>query len=409
MRGKGEGSIFKDGRGLWTAKLELPARNGNRRRKVIRSKSKSVVLAKLREWEKEKDKSGGDLPTKSITTEQWINEWFRRVALKRIRPTTANTYRSLIDNHIIPLVGKKQMDKLTPANVSDMADAILAKGLSQRTALQSYRILATALAVAQSEGHVSRNVAALVEPPRLPSGEARALTMDEAIKILHVAATDPLGSMWAALLFTGARQGELLGLERSRVTSMIELSWQLQRLPWRHGCSVECGRLPKNCPQRTHNAPADWESRELYGSLILSRPKSKAGIRIVPLVEPLRSIIERYIAETGPNEFDLVWTHQGKPMDPRKHLRLWHELLEKAGVAQAGVHATRHTAVDLLYAAGVSEDLIIEIVGHSTRSMSRAYKSRANIPRLTEAMRQMSAQLMTPGDERSDTPAAIDR
>jgi hypothetical protein len=34
MRGKGEGSVFRDSRGLWTAKVELPSHDGIRRTKV---------------------------------------------------------------------------------------------------------------------------------------------------------------------------------------------------------------------------------------------------------------------------------------------------------------------------------------------------------------------------------------
>ena len=55
------------------------------------------------------------------------------------------------------------------------------------------------------------------------------------------------------------------------------------------------------------------------------------------------------------------------------------------------LHGLRHTTADLLYLAGVPEDLITEILGHSTRAMSRAYKSKGNDLRLRQAMATMSA------------------
>jgi hypothetical protein len=46
------------------------------------------------------------------------------------------------------------------------------------------------------------------------------------------------GSRIAAALFTGARQGELIGLELDRVTDELDLSWQLKRFSWSHHCAV---------------------------------------------------------------------------------------------------------------------------------------------------------------------------
>ncbi len=59
----------------------------------------------------------------------------------------------------------------------------------------------------------------------------------------------------------------------------------------------------------------------------------------------------------------------------------WPGILKAAGIDKhVRVHDIRHTTVDLLCAAGVPEDLIQEVVGHSSRAMSRAYKSKATAP-----------------------------
>jgi integrase len=54
------------------------------------------------------------------------------------------------------------------------------------------------------------------------------------------------------------------------------------------------------------------------------------------------------------------------------------------------LHGARHTTVDLLYAAKVPEDLITQVVGHSTRTMTRLYKTRLDIVRATEGMQALS-------------------
>lgn len=398
-RGKGEGSIFKDGRGLWTAAIELPPRDGTRRRKTIRSKDKKVVIQKLRDLQAELKKIG-DLETKSYTVQQWMDEWLRTIAAKNNRPKTLATYRSLVKNEIIPVLGKTKLDKLTPADVRRMNHGIVEAGRSSTTAAQVHRILSVALKYAEREGKVSRNVATLVDPPRRSKPNLTILNLDQGLAVLEAAAKDPqYGSLAAAVLLMGGREGELLGLEIDRVSDVLELSWQLQRITWEHGCGGTCGRTRgADCVRRKITAPADHELRHLTGGLWLSRPKTAAGWRIPPLVDPLRTIIADHIAATAdqPNPFNLVWHKpNGMPLDPREALAWWKALLKKAEVPQTRFHDGRHTAVDLLLQAGVHIDVVKEIVGHSSRAMTEAYKSRENDSRRVQAMHSLGDLIAT--------------
>jgi integrase len=409
-RGKGEGSLFKDANGYWTVVVELPSHTGERRRKKVRRKSKAEALKILRELLAERDRTG-DMPTRVMTVEQWIDEWFTTIAAKKNRPKTLSTYRGLIDREILPTIGAKKLDKLSPTDVRRMLHSITEKGLSSTTAAQVHRILSVALKYAMQNGKVPRNVAAAVDAPRPAKPALEALSVEQGIRVLQTAASDPLGSLWAAVLLTGARQGELLGLQRDRVGEVIDLSWQMQRLTWEHGCGGSCNRKRgADCYKRTVTAAPDWVHKPLHGGMWLTRPKSEKGTRIVPLVEPLKSIIERHIEATADayNPYNLVWfAPNGAPIDHSVQSKLWHQLLERAGVPDVRLHDGRHTAVDLLYEAGVPEDLIRDIVGHSTREMTRAYKSRGNTKRLTEAMLKLSALISAPDRERSGTSASI--
>nr|WP_246276241.1 tyrosine-type recombinase/integrase [Curtobacterium albidum] len=353
-----------------------------------------------------------------MTLEAWLKNWFHQIAVERVGPKTATTYHSLIKQHIIPAIGGVRLDKLEPAHVRRLRDAILAKGRAPSTALQAHRILATALRDAEREGRVTRNVTTLVDAPK--RGRVSLVTLDAAagVRILEHAAREDvrLGSRWAAALLTGARQGEALGLEIDRVTDVLDLSWQLQRLTWSHGCALtaggpaRCGSVRgSDCPDRYLRTPSDREHRHLTGGLWLSRPKSAAGWRVLPLVEPLRSIMERRIvtAASEPNPHGLVWTAEpkrdanvetprpldGAPIDPRADNEAWHALLSRVGVPDARLHDARHTTADLLWEAGVSEAVIIEILGHSSISMSRRYRSRGNQVLLRDALSKVSALL----------------
>ena len=58
----------------------------------------------------------------------------------------------------------------------------------------------------------------------------------------------------------------------------------------------------------------------------------------------------------------------GTPLDPRNVLRIWHGLLDQAGLDRCTFHVSRHTAVSLLIAEGVPLKVIQEVVGHSLLS-----------------------------------------
>lgn len=376
VRGRGEGAIYQDARGLWTATIELPQTEGARRRKVIRSKDKNKVIAKMAEA-KVSLALNGDLPSSSQTTEQWFTYWLDNLAVRTVRPKTLGGYRSVIKVHVNPVIGKVPLNKLTPAHVRRVTDK-LSLTHSSTYALNAHRVMSSAFTDAEREGRIMRNPAKLTKAPRKRLANLEVLTTAEAAQLIRQFGNTPSAFLWATFLLTGARRGELLGLTWDRVSDEIELSWQLQR--------HTVGELV---------APADYESTHLVGGLHLTRPKSSAGWRVIPLVDPLKSILERWRLMAPVNKYDLVFAGpDGQPIDPDAATKAWPGVLEAAGITKAvRLHDLRHTTVDLLYEAGVPESVIMEIVGHSSRAVTRGYKSRGNRQQLEAAMQGMTALL----------------
>lgn len=379
-------ALKKDSRGYYTYVIELPPAwtpegRRRRRRKVIRGKDRADVRRKVVKAENELLERG-DLSTDTIRVGQWFDMWLTRVS-GEVRPTTFNGYRSVVKNHIVPGLGPTTLlDKVTGTTIRRVYAKMTAAGKSSTYLLNAHRVMSASFEDAVREGRLYRNPAKLVKAPRAAAVTLDVLTTDESIRLLEHVSTMEDGARWATGLLTGARRGEVIGLELDRVGDVLDLSWQLQRL-----------RRAKNGEPVV---PADYEYRHIKGGLYWTRPKSKAGWRIIPLVDPLKSILERHIERMEPNEWGLLFTENGRPRDPDRDTRAWTVVLQAAFPGRhVRLHDLRHSAVDLLYEAGVPEDLITEIVGHSTRAMSRAYKSKGNKERLAAAMRQMSA-LVTP-------------
>lgn len=380
-RGRGEGGLYKDSRGFWTAAIELPTRDGIRRRRVIRSKDKTVARNKLLDLQAEL-RERGDLPTDSTTVEQWFTYWLEQIAAKEVRPKTLAGYRSTVYGHVIPGLGETvRLNRVNATHMRALQHRItVEKKLSSTYARNAHVIASASFEVALKEGRLTRNPARLVNAPRKTVRDLDVLDLNEALRLLEVIGHRSDGARWAMSLLTGARRGEVLGLERNRVTDSIDLSWQLQTLSHVDGVPI---------------AAADFEYRYLTASMFLTRPKSRAGWRVVPLVEPLKSVLELHMESEPENEWGLVFTENGLPVHPDNHGREWRDLMRSTFGEDRKVrlHDLRHTAVDLLYLAGVPEDLIIEVVGHSTRAMTRSYKSRGNQDRLRAAMQQYGAML----------------
>lgn len=418
MRGKGEGGLSRVPADTtkplryWQGVIELPnptGRPGDRRRKYVRSKNKTTAIRKLKEAQEELRRKG-DLRTDSTTVEAWFTYWLDNYARPNLRPATFASYRSTVRSQIIPSLGPStRLDKLTPALVQRLRRDILAAGRSSTYARNAHHILTSSLTAAAGEGRIPMNPAEYVTPPRKTHRTLDVMSLEEAIQLIQAIQGRPDRARWATSLLTGARRGEVIGIEQDRVGDVLDLSWQLQRITWTHGCADTpdpdgrylCGfKRAAACPEKRLDVPADHDYRHIDGGLYFTRPKSRAGWRIIPLVSPLRETLERHIAEQEPNPHGLVFTTStGQPRDPDWDSKQWVTLMRSTfgDTRSIRLHDVRHTTVDLLYAAGVPEDVIQEIVGHSTRTMTRSYKSRGDLARLRTAMEQLSA-LLAPGE-----------
>lgn len=405
-RDAGSGGLYQDARGLWTAVLELPGDGSQRRRKVIRSKDKATAARKLKEARAELDRAG-DLVTSSPTVATWMGTWLDRVARPRLKPRTFATYQGYVDRYIVPAVGKVRLDKLTTAHVRRVHDLAQGDGRSSTTALQAHRILAKALTDAMREGKVSRNVATLIDAPRKAVATRGALTADQARQLLvSVAGDEQAAASWAVALLTGVRQGERLGITRDAVdleSGVITVSWQLQRLRWEHGCGARrqdstwpCGKgRGGSCPKRQVPIPAGQEARQVHGGIWLTRPKSRAGWREVPMAPLLAEVLSRYLSNHEPGVEGLIFTRpDGAPIDPRDDAAAWDAALKKAGLPDVVLHSARHTTATLLMELGVPEQVRVQIMGHSSATTTAGYTHIAD-PLMRDALGRLGA-LLTP-------------
>ena len=370
----GASSVYWDGRGYITAVFKVTNHDGTPGRRSIRAKTPALLKRKARTF-LDKWEATGMAPGASMRLDQWMTYWLDNIAAAEVRPKTLSNYRSL-SKHIVKHIGRVHLDNLSVLDVRNLNSKVQA-ATSSTTSLTVYRILSSSLAAAKLAGKIASNPCENVKPPRKNKVELDILTIEEAGTLIDMFGESEERYLWATFLLTGARRGEILGLEWDRVTDVLDISWQLQR------------------HQTMATAPVDYEYRPLGNGLYLTRPKSEDSRRIVPLVQPLSGVLSRWRAAAPSNPHGLVFAMpDGSPIDPDFASHKWPKVLRAAGITKkTRLHDLRHTAIDLLIEAGVPMDDIREIVGHSNVAMTRAYKSKATKARLTAALEPFTRML----------------
>ena len=352
-RGNGEGSIYlRESDGNWCATVDLGWANGKRRRKVIYGKTRKEVAEKLKVTLRDQQQ-GLPVTSDRQTVEQFLERWLVDVAAPKLRSSTYVSYQSKCKLYIIPAIGRIPLLKLEPQQVQAMMNGMTKRGLSPRTVQYTRAILRKSLNQALKWGIVGRNVAALTEAPRVERPEMLSLDPEQASRLLDTVKGDRLEALYAVALALGLRQGEALGLRWQDVdldTGTLRVRVSLQRLS---------GQPP-----------------------ILVEPKTRQSRRTLPIphevAAQLRAHRTRQLAERlragrawQGEDWGLVFTNvAGEPLAKGTVIKQYKRHLAAAGLPVLRFHDLRHSCASLLVAQGVHPRVVMEILGHSTITLT---------------------------------------
>ncbi|WP_285297704.1 tyrosine-type recombinase/integrase [Actinomyces israelii] len=130
-RGKGEGTVYWDEPvGLWAAAVAPPPDpvTGRRRRKVVRARTRAEVVRRVRQVQVEVARTG-DVPTgRALSVAGWLERWLEQDVAPVRKPSTTGDYRSAVRVHIVPAIGRRRLDRLTPDDVRAVHRAVLGGG-----------------------------------------------------------------------------------------------------------------------------------------------------------------------------------------------------------------------------------------------------------------------------------------
>ena len=401
-RDKGTGGLHKRKKdGMWVATLELPpGPDGKRRRKQVVRKDRGEAQRALRDLQAQLHEAG-DVETRNIRLRDWMETYMTKIAPGDLSPKALYDRQSIVRLFINPLLGKKYIDRITTDDVRLLHETILTTPrkpadrekepqdlpagtpmLSSSYARNAHNALSAALNAAKIERKLQVNVCDLVRRPATGQAIDNALTQTQFVKLMQHLAADENKALWATFLFTGARRGEVAGLTTDRIDGVIDISWQLKQIT-----NIE----------EIQNS-ADYEYQHIVGKRYLVKPKTERSKRVLPLPQVLGDLLREHV---GDREGFVFVNRSGEPYDPSTIGRMWKKLMKAANMPEhVTLHGARHTFIDMLYNAEqpVREDTVMQLVGHSSRAMSRSYRTNVELSHAAEAIKGLEALIPPVGE-----------
>ena len=345
-RANGDGSIRKRKDGRWEGRYVVghdPVTGKMISRNVL-GKTQAEVKEKLR-TAIENSKRLDYTQTGKYTVGQWMDEWFEAYAKVKVRPSSHQTYKGYIENHIKPNIGDIPIEKLTSLQLQKFYRLLLTegrvpriesekqpRGLSAKTVRNINQVISSAMDMAVRHKLILSNPTEGCELPKVEHREMKTLPAEQLGAFLREAKESGVYELYYLDLATGLRRGELLGLKWEDIdlqNGIIHVRRQVARVD---------GEV-KELPLKTKNS---------YRNISISQD----AVAMLTEMEAHRSSDYVFPSSTG------------GPISPDSVNNMLHRVLKRAGLPSIRFHDLRHTFATLALQNGVDIKTVSGMLGH---------------------------------------------
>jgi len=401
---------------------------GKRLRRFVRGKTKQEVKEKL-DGLHDEIKAGIYTPA-TYTVKQCVMDWLDSLELD---PHTMATYRGQAEKWIYPKIGAKKLAEFK-ATDADRFLRDVAKVLSKSSLVKIKSTLVRSIRRAQKYDLIGRNVAELVDLPKgQPGHPSRAMTEEQASKVLQAAGGQPIGYVKVVKVSQGkyaathaaSESGELACGTWTRLDApMTEIDTDLAATTCRF-CRAELGLDADADANRRLEAlfvlsitlglrPGElrkltWDHVDLDNEIIhvwrsasrtddVKTPKSKRSLMLPKRATTAlqahkkRQAAERLAAGEAWQDNNLVFCHEDGRMYSSRSLN-WRfsKMTRRAGIGHWHAHEGRHTAVSIMSSNGVPLQEISDTVGHKSTHVTETVYRHVIVPAIRGGATVMDA------------------
>lgn len=362
-----KGSVYKRG-ATWTAHVNMSQDGQRRQAKRGGFRTKREAEDALRRLIDEMERAPA-LATERLTVADYLTEWLdHRVAMRSLKASTVQSYRSKIGTYIVPAVGAVPLRKLDARHLDALYRGMASKGLSARSIRYVHALIRKALHDAVRGGLIPTNAADRANPPSSSAARApkfRVWTPGELATFLSRVESSEYGPAIRFAAMTGARRAEV--------------------------CALRWGDLDLEAGVATIRRSV---TEIAGGRLIESSPKSGRE-RAVALDPATVAALKRHRAEQAAvrlmcgaswHDTDLVFPlGDGRPMRPDVLSNAFRRLATTAGVPRIRLHDLRHGHATVLVEAGVDPATVSSRLGHATTQFTLDVYVKPSVERQAQA------------------------
>ena len=370
-RANGEGSIRKRKDGRWEGRYVVghdPITGKMISRNVL-GKAQAEVKEKLR-TAIENSKRLDYTQTGKYTVGQWMDEWFEAYAKVKVRPSSHQTYKGYIENHIKPNIGDIPIEKLTSLQLQKFYRLLLTegripriesekqpRGLSAKTVRNINQVISSAMDMAVRHKLILSNPTEGCELPKVEHRKMKTLPAEQLGAFLREAKESSVYELYYLDLATGLRRGELLGLKWEDVdlqNGVIHVRRQVARV------DGEVKELPLKTKNSYRNISISWDA-----------------VAMLTEMEAHRSSDYVFPSSTG------------GPISPDSVNNMLHRVLKRAGLPSIRFHDLRHTFATLALQNGVDIKTVSGMLGHFSAGFTLDTYAHVTTSAQKEAARTM--------------------
>jgi integrase len=272
------------------------------------------------------------------TFKDFVNEDWSPVILPTLKYATQKHYNYMLDVHLIPAFGNRQLREITRQELQGFLLGKLSGGLSWETVHHFKCGLSKILGQAEEWGYIADNPASKTKLPRREAAAERVVLAPAQVRELASLLDHPARSVTLLLALTGLRVGELLALRWGNVDTQA--------------------RVLRVC-ETVYEGHFD-------------RPKTKRSLRTIPLGAETAAILAKLRPESVVATALVFATPEGKALDRRNLLRKHVKpAAKKLGLGNVTWHLLRHSYATMLDGVGTPVGTMQSLLGHSAPEITR--------------------------------------
>jgi len=266
--------------------------------------------------------------------------WRPYLDRKQVKPSTKRSYDCELRVHILPALGAIRIANVSPLHIERLLQSRLEGGSSPKTVRNLVGLLQSIFSVAVDNDLIPRSPVRDRHKPRVTRCE-KPVWSPHQLRLIVDSVPKGHRSLFQCAMLTGARLGELLGLQ------------------WKH---VDFDAHKLEIKQ------ALWEGQ-------LVQPKTEGSARVIYFGPSLLAALASQKQNSNHNESDdfVFCKDDGSPLNPDVLRRdVLYPTLDRLGIARnsrsAGFHTFRHSAATIVNQKTGNLKLVQKLLGHSKLS-----------------------------------------